>query len=107
MPPRYIGGLCASPAPGAITPCPRRNQQAEKRLQSSQPRTTTLFPMGRTQEALLPALSSETTFSELTATRPRWILESSPASVATSSASRAPATGHNCPAQEGVAASGD
>lgn len=89
------------------TPCPRRNQRAEKRLQNSQPRTTTLFPMGRSQEALLPALSSETTSSELTATRPRWILESSPASAAMSPASRAPATGHNRLAQEGVAAPGD
>lgn len=94
------------------TPCPWCNHRAGKCHQNSQPRTTTLFLMGGSQEALLSLLSSETTFSELTATHPRWILESSPASAATSSASWAPATGHDClahdrPAQDGVAAAGD
>lgn len=89
------------------TPCPWCNHRAGKRLQNSQPRTSILFPMGGSKEALLSLLSSETTFSELIATRPRWILESSPASSATSSASRAPATGRDRPAQDGVAAAGD
>lgn len=102
MPLRCIGG----------TPCPWCNHRAGKRHQNSQPWTTTLFLMGGSQEALLSFLSSETTFSELTATHPRWILESSPASLATSSASWAPATGHDHlahdrPAQDGVAAAGD
>lgn len=95
----YRGPVC--------TPCPWCNHRAGKRLQNSQPRTSILFPMGGSKEALLSLLSSETTFSELIATRPRWILESSPVSSATSSASRAPATGRDRPAQDGVAAAGD